>query len=67
MSVLQVLYSLWQSERTAEERVNMARLLPESISKEVLEAVESAEKPAFSVGFKCAMELMEELKAIGRG
>ena len=55
MSVLQVLYSLWQSERTAEERVNMARLLPESISKEALEAVESAEKQAFSVGFKCAM------------
>ena len=67
MSVLQVLYSLWQSERTPEERVNMARLLPESISKEVLEAVESAEKQAFSVGFKSAMELMEELKAIGRG
>lgn len=66
MSVLQVLYSLWQSERTPEERVNMARLLPE-LSKEVLEAVESAEKQAFSVGFKCAMELMEELKAIGRG
>ena len=67
MSVLQVLYSLWQSERTPEERVNMARLLPDSISKEVHEAVESAEKQAFSVGFKCAMELMEELKAIGRG
>lgn len=50
MSVLQVLYSLWQSERTPEERVNMARLLPDSISKEVLEAVESAEKQAFSDG-----------------
>lgn len=68
MEVLNDLFSLWQSERTPEERANMARLLPESISKEVLEAVESAEKQqAFSVGFKCAMELMEELKAIGRG
>ena len=64
MEILSVLFSLWQSERTPEERANMARLLPESISKE---AVESAEKQAFSVGFKCAMELMEELKAIGRG
>ena len=61
MSVLQVLYSLWQSERTPEERVNMVRLLPESISREVLEAVESAEKQAFSVGFKCAMELMDNI------
>ena len=29
MSVLQVLYSLWQSERTQEERANIARLLPD--------------------------------------
>ncbi len=66
MSVLQVLYSLWQSERTAEERVNMARLLPDSISKEVLEAVENAEKQAFSIGFRTALELVKELEAIKR-
>ena len=66
MSVLQVLYSLWQSERTAEERVNMARLLPESISKEVLEAVDNAEKQAFSIGFRTALELVKELEAIKR-
>ena len=59
-------YSLWQSERTAEERVNMARLLPDSISKEVLEAVENAEKQAFSIGFRTALELVKELEAIKR-
>lgn len=66
MEILSVLFSLWQSERTPEERANMARLLPESISKEVLEAVENAEKQAFSIGFMTALELVKELEAIKR-
>ena len=66
MEILSVLFSLWQSERTPEERANMARLLPESISKEVLEAVENAEKQAFSIGFRIALELVKELEAIKR-
>ena len=65
MSVLQVLYSLWQSERTPEERVNMVRLLPDQEKqREALELVERAEKQAFSIGFKTALELVRELESI---
>lgn len=65
MSVLQVLYSLWQSERTQEERENMARLLPDQEKqREALELVERAEKQAFSIGFKTALELVRELESI---
>lgn len=65
MSVLQVLYSLWQSERTQEERANMARLLPDQEKqREALELVERAEKQAFSIGFKTALELVRELESI---
>lgn len=65
MSVLQVLYSLWQSERTQEERANIARLLPDQEKqREALELVERAEKQAFSIGFKTALELVRELESI---
>lgn len=65
MSVLQVLYSLWQSERTQEERANIARLLPDQEKqREALELVERAEKQAFSIGFKIALELVRELESI---
>ena len=65
MSVLQVLYSLWQSERTQEERANIARLLPDQEKqREALELVECAEKQAFSIGFKTALELVRELESI---
>ena len=65
MSVLQVLYSLWQSERTQEEQANIARLLPDQEKqREALELVERAEKQAFSIGFKTALELVRELESI---
>ena len=65
MSVLQVLYSLWQSERTQEERAHIARLLPDQEKqREALELVERAEKQAFSIGFKTALELVRELESI---
>lgn len=60
-----MLYSLWQSERTQEERANMARLLPDQEKqREALELVERAEKQAFSIGFKTALELVRELESI---
>lgn len=60
-----MLYSLWQSERTQEERANIARLLPDQEKqREALELVERAEKQAFSIGFKTALELVRELESI---
>jgi len=65
MEILSVLFSLWQSERTPEERANMARLLPDQEKqREALELVERAEKQAFSIGFKTALELVRELESI---
>lgn len=65
MEVLNDLFSLWQSERTPEERANMARLLPDQEKQgEALELVEHAEKQAFSTGFKIALELVKELEAV---
>ena len=65
MSVLQVLYSLRQRERTQEERANIARQLPDQEKqREALELVERAEKQAFSIGFKTALELVRELESI---
>ena len=65
MSVLQVLYSLWQSERTPDERTELARLLPdETTLKEVYELLESSEKQAFFIGFRIALELAQELETV---
>lgn len=65
MSVLQVLYSLWQSERTPDERTELARLLPdETTLKEVYELLESSEKQAFFIGFRIALELAKELETV---
>lgn len=65
MSVLQVLYSLWQSERTPDERTELARLLPdETTLKEVYELLESSEKQAFFIGFRIALELSKELETV---
>lgn len=65
MSVLQVLYSLWQSERTPDERTELARLLPdETTLKEVYELLESSEKQVFFIGFRIALELAKELETV---
>lgn len=66
MSVLQVLYSLWQSERTPiAETEEIRRLLPDQEKqREVLKLLESAEKRAFSAGFKVALQLVKELETI---
>ena len=43
----------------------MARLLPDQEKqREALELVERAEKQAFSIGFKTALELVRELESI---
>lgn len=45
MKVLNDLFSLWQSERTPDERTELASLLPdETTLKEVYELLESSEK-----------------------
>lgn len=60
-----MLYSLWQSERTPDERTELARLLPdETTLKEVYELLESSEKQAFFIGFRIALELAKELETV---
>lgn len=65
MKVLNDLFSLWQSERTPDERTELARLLPdETTLKEVYELLESSEKQAFFIGFRIALELAKELETV---
>lgn len=65
MEVLNDLFSLWQSERTPDERTELARLLPdETTLKEVYELLESSEKQAFFIGFRIALELAKELETV---
>lgn len=65
MKVLNDLFSLWQSERTPDERTELARLLPdETTLKEVYELLESSEKQAFFIGFRITLELAKELETV---
>lgn len=65
MDMIQSLYSLWASSRTPLPETNVSRLLPDKELQTQLHAyIEEAEKRAFSVGFKAALELVRQLEAI---
>ena len=65
MDVMQTLYSLWVSDRSSLPVTELDRLLPNKELQTQLHAyIEEAEKRAFSVGFKAALELVRQLEAI---
>lgn len=65
MDIMQILYSLWVSDRLPLPVTELNRLLPDKELQTQLHAyIEEAEKRAFSVGFKAALELVRQLEAI---
>lgn len=65
MDMMQSLYSLWASSRMPSQETKISQLLPDKELQTQLHAyIEEAEKRAFSVGFKAALELVRQLEAI---
>lgn len=65
MDIMQSLYSLWASSRTPLPETKVSQLLPDKELQTQLHAyIEEAEKRAFSVGFKAALELVQQLDGV---
>ena len=65
MDMIQSLYSLWASSRTPLPETKVSQLLPDKELQTQLHAyIEEAEKRAFSVGFKAALELVRQLDGV---
>lgn len=65
MDMIQSLYSLWASSRTPLPETKVSQLLPDKELQTQLHAyIEEAEKRAFSVGFKAALELVQQLDSV---
>ena len=65
MDIMQSLYSLWASSRTPLPETKVSQLLPDKELQTQLHAyIEEAEKRAFSVGFKAALEFVQQLDGV---
>ena len=65
MDIMQSLYSLWASSRTPLPETKVSQLLPDrEAQRQLYTYVEEAEKRAFTVGFKAALELVQQLDGV---